>query len=511
MKMQPHVPRGVSRTRRQVQKIRRTHRRLLGLCLGWLCLACWPGCSFSTRELGASLPTDGGGGIDLVRFDQFQVPETGPLGPCTNLRCQQTTCTSGACKVPACTGGTSTTVTGTVMDPAGKVPLYNVYVYVPNQALSELSEGPSCDICANATSGDPIATAQTDAQGGFTLQNVPVGADIPLVIQAGKWRRETTIPSVAACANTAITDVNVTRLPRNQNEGHIPKIALTTGGADALECLLRKIGLEDSEFTPESGAGRVNLFAGGNHNGTAMSGNSRGTNSYLPTLNGGATFTDAETWWDVATNVVKYDIVLHSCEGVENPTNKSTAARQALQSYADAGGRVFTSHWHNYWIEHGPAPWPTVATFHHLTNGVPATVTASVDQTFPKGVALAQWLVNVGASTVLGQLPIQGNKHTVDAVNAAVAQQWIYNDAMTPMGVEYLSFLAPVQPAAGVPQCGKVVFSDLHVSSGAGGSDASAPAKPFPSGCVTTDLTPQEKALEFMLFDLSSCVEPTIP
>jgi hypothetical protein len=46
------------------------------------------------------------------------------------------------------------------------------------------------------------------------------------------------------------------------------------------------------------------------------------------------------------------------------------------------------------------------------------------------------------------------------------------------------------------------VFSDLHVAG------AQADTNPPPTGCVSGPLSAQEKALEFMIFDLSSCVIP---
>jgi hypothetical protein len=84
----------------------------------------------------------------------------------------------------------------------------------------------------------------------------------------------------------------------------MPRIALTTGGADALECLLRKIGIDASEFSPESGSGKVNFYAG-----------SGGTNIYDSSMNGGAQFTNAEQLWGSVDELKKYDIVLLSCEG----------------------------------------------------------------------------------------------------------------------------------------------------------------------------------------------------
>jgi hypothetical protein len=437
----------------------------------------------------------------------------GYMGSCTGLQCQQSTCTMGSCTVPACPAGARTTVSGTVYDPAGKVPLYGITVYVPNKELKPFTDGPSCDPCDKATgtsllSGDPVTFVKSDEKGQFKLGalggDVPAGDNIPLVIQVGKWQRKVTLPHVTACQDNPITDVNLTRLPRNQSEGHIPRIALTTGEKDAMECLLRKIGIEDTEFTPETGAGRVNLYAGGG-----------GTAAYATTLNGGAPFTAVNPWWDSLDNLKKYDIVLHSCEGGQGSYNgnnppkstKSPAALKALQDFADAGGRVFASHWHAYWFEKGTPAFQSIATFNHR-GGLPNPYVATIDQGFSQGQALASWMVNVNGSPAPGgtvSLAQDASNTLIDAAAGGnISQRWIYAADRNPQTVEYLSATTPVPGGT----CGRVVLSDIHVSSGGAMSDM--PATPFPSGCITTDLTPQEKVIEFMLFDIASCVAPII-
>jgi hypothetical protein len=74
--------------------------------------------------------------------------------------------------------------------------------------------------------------------------------------------------------------------------------------------------------------------------------------------------------------------------------------------------------------------------------------------------------------------------------------RWLYASGATPAS-HYLSFQTPV----GVPQqqqCGKVVYAGMHVSSGSVGTT-------FPSSC-SANFTPDEKALVFLLFDLTTCV-----
>lgn len=403
-------------------------------------------------------------------------------GPCRGLQCQQVTCS----------GGGTTSISGVVNIPAGNLPLPNAVVYVPNGPLAPIVQGASCDRCDATLSGDPLVQTTTNIRGEFTLENMPVGQDIPVVIQVGKWRRQITVPAIDPCADHPIA-ATTTRLPRNQTEGDIPRIALTTGGADALECLLRKLGLDDSEFTPETGAGRVNFYVG-----------RQGSDRYRASLNGGATFTNARTWWNDVNNLTAYDIVIHSCEGTTDSGNKSTQARQALQTFADLGGRVFLSHWHNIWLEGGTTAFQSVATWDHQGNP-PNPTTGYIDTSFAKGASLAQWMLEVQGSTTMGELEIRTGRRTLDAVNADLAQRWIWIQPGGTQSVQYMSFNTPVG-AADDQQCGRVVFSDIHVSSG-----DSSQGESFPDGCTSQGLSPQEKALVFMLFDLSSCIVPDNP
>jgi hypothetical protein len=172
------------------------------------------------------------------------------------------------------------------------------------------------------------------------------------------------------------------------------------------------------------------------------------------------------------------------------------------------------SHWHNIWIggeggtpSHGLADWESVATFDYAAPEDDDDTVASVDEASQaKGMSFATWLVNVGASTVRDQVPISEARYTLASNDPTKSERWAFIDpnlAVTKnhTSVQDLQFTTPLdQPAEN--RCGKVVFSDMHVSSGSTSSAAVA----YPNGCSMTPLSPQEKALAFIFFDIESCV-----
>jgi hypothetical protein len=417
---------------------------------------------------------------------------TAMTGPCTGLKCNQTTCTQGACAQMPCAAGTSTTISGTVYDPAGLVPIYNVIVYVPNAPVPAFTDGASCDVCGQGIV-NPVTSTLTDTHGHFTLPDAPVGEAVPLVIQIGKWRRQLTVPSVPRCVDTALTDVEQTSLPSNKTEGDIPLIAITTGGADSMECLPLRMGIDPAEFTTEAGTGRIHLYGGYDSGNMSVA---------TKTLDDGTALTRADDLWSSSAALGAYDIVILSCEGDNMENRRPMGARQAVYDYTSIGGRLFASHWHHRWISQGPDPFPDVGTWNDRDDPQnPAT--ATINQSFPKGMALADWLVNVGASTTAGQMEVLEARDNVQAVNATYATEWmtvINNEEMMTPAVEYLSFNTPLTAADNM-KCGRVVYTDLHVSNTESATVMpDNPGEPFP-------LTAQEKAVEFMLFDLSSCIQ----
>jgi hypothetical protein len=401
----------------------------------------------------------------------------GTATPCTNLCLRQTTCP----------GSGTTRVSGTVFAPTPARfgtpdPLYNALVFIPNGPVAPFTTSVSCDRCGADVSGTPLVSALTGADGKFKLANVPVGTNIPLVIQLGRWRRQITV-NTTACMDTALTPEQ-TRLPRNKSEGDIPHMALVSGNVDGLECVLRKIGIDDSEFTDPSGAGRIHIYNG---NGAKISKNTPA----------------ATTLTGSPSTLSNYDLVLLPCYGVappSSPNNPAAANKQNLINYSNAGGRLFVTHYSYSWL-YDIAPFSGTAKWNVKQSNPGDPLTGTIDTSFPKGQAFAQWLVNVKAGTLVSgqtQIQIHVPRHDLDGV-VAPSQQWITSS--NPASVQHYTFNTPVgTPAAN--QCGRVLFSDFHVA------DSSTSGKTFPNECgKDAPLDAQEKVLEFMLFDIANCIQ----
>jgi hypothetical protein len=443
-----------------------------------------------------------------------------------------------------------TTISGYVFAPNGSLPLYGVNVYIPNGDPGPFTPGldGTCNRCVDVLPGVPILKTQTDETGHFTLINTPVGMNVPLVIVSGKWRRQLLIPMVSACQSYMLSVADGT-FPKDRDDlsplstsVDMPQIAISTGSWDALECLILKLGISPKEITTDRDVprGRINLFADTTVAGegadsfdaafTAMGGGSGDFSDSERALWGAGGTTSATAAMDSFNVLKQYDIVILSCEGGQYPESKAQADLDAMKLYADYGGRLFLSHWHNIWIEGSvngahqqPAVWPTVASFNNqeniLANGAVDTINEIAN---PKGASFATWMLGVGGSTVNGTptrdaVPIVdgSGRNTVTALNASLAEDWVDLGPPPAAGEpQIFQFTTPLE-APVATRCGRVVLSDMHVS----GDSASAPGDPYPTACSyqppapisSATLTPQEKALAFMFFDISSCVGPTIP
>jgi hypothetical protein len=520
----------------------------------------------------------GGGGMSNV---------CGDVLPCTNLCTYQTAC-----------GGAGTTITGTVVAgtlpaylpataPNGPDPVPNVFVYVPNTTPSAFTPGVQCSACGADVTGAPLVGAQatTNAQGQFTLTNVPVPPSgvVPIVIQLGRWRR------IFGLTNTNNPGVNVTcagpntvtlRMPRSQAEGDIPFTAISTGKVDPMECVLRKMGVADTEFTAPGGGGRIEMYQGNGslasaaapvavtvtngsptvtfttaqtlapggvlvfsaqaghvytiQSGTGTTYTLTGNYNGATSAAGTATYSDPIPETNLVPDAVggvatldQYDEVLFPCWGedprgatTEAGNNKTANQQNNVITYTGNGGRVFATHYSYSWLYDDT---PFEQTVNSWVNDVQyATATATIVQpsTFADVNTFYSWMTNLtwsNATNPAGTFAVASprNDFTTPVSVADNAELWANASSTTGSGTHNYP-LVYTFPYGNTPsmQCGKVVYSDFHVSIINNGScngntnDQDDSCEPFPTECTTTPMTAQEKALEYLIWDLSSCPAP---
>ena len=387
-------------------------------------------------------------------------------------------------------------------------------------------------------------------------------------------------------------------MPSKQSQGNIPLMAMVTGDADSLECVLRKMGIDDSEFTDPAGGGRVQFYLGNDKTGT---GGKSGQKIDAATPAQSVLFgQDAQN----QPVINAYDMTILACQG--GPFEQSAADQATLRQYAASGGRVFTTHYSYTWLTNNDPPmsvagktdnWSEVAKWNVDEKDRADNAVGIIDLTSnPKGKAFQGWLEAVGASPgkagTPGTTDVIVIRHDADAISstAGQTQQWLYRNgtnnkkctvtagtctsntdctpkvcnvntalgctanadcnpggtkvcqnkpgfpacstsadcggtnscvsqtckANTCNGNSYLNQSLPLHFTFNTPvnlsqdlttdpptlQCGRVLFSDFHVQ------NANENGLTFPAQCDTQPMNPQEKLLEFMIFDLGSCVPP---
>lgn len=386
----------------------------------------------------------------------------------------------------------NTTISGTVYDArttTSSLPLPNVLVYVTTGTVAPLPSGVQC--LTTSTPTGVVSYTTTAVDGTFTLGNVPQNATYTLVIQAGKWRRQFS-ETVAAVPLTGLA----LHMPSTHFQGDIPKIAIVTGAADALECVFLAMGISPSEFTDDNdttSGGRIHLYKGDFAAGADINASTPSENVLMGTP------TDSSL-------LDSYDMVMFPCQG--GAFTQSTTELTNLFNYANVGGRVFATHYSFDRLD-PDSPYdslfPPVANWDiDQTRPTPDPGVATVNTSFTDGATLAQWLQNVGATTTYGQVKLNTLRHDFDEVIPPTQSWMTLNNTAAGNPVMQFTFNTPVGAAA-ASQCGRVLYNEYHVfSSTTGGIQ-------FPAECpASTTITPQMEMLNFATFDLSTFVTPVV-
>jgi hypothetical protein len=289
----------------------------------------------------------------------------------------------------------------------------------------------------------------------------------------------------------------LTRLPKNQKEGDMPRIAITTGNCESFACIMPKLGIDPVEYAPgPTSASTKPTTAFSFYN--AIAGD------------GPITWPPAKPFWNDVNQLKNFDLVMFSCECTE-PTDANQISYDAVRAYLDAGGRIFTTDYMYVWYKYSSDKNLNTAPWSWPGGAKPGSDPLAVDTSFPKGQALGDWLYNVSVSApyssqvstyppVKDQFPVKAAGGSVFdnvwSVDPKYGLEWTHSGGhprIVTMG------MPSSQPAAS--QCGKGVHLDVHIDR----LNDTVNSK-FPAGCSSSMREP-ELVTTFFFFDIASCIQ----
>lgn len=344
-----------------------------------------------------------------------------------------------------------TTLKGKTFAPNGTLPLAGVLVYETNTPPAPIPDGTYCDTCRLLPEGTFVQSA---ADGSFEFK-AHAGARY-LVTEKGQFRRVRKIV-VGPDGTTQAVDKEVTTLP-----GH------TEAGADGQSDTSARIALMDEYPGGDSDPIHRALLALGVTEWTSFHNDVKQV---------------------TPENMSRFHIALFPCE--DSPFQKPGAAeRAALRGFAQAGGKVYASDWSHQFVDQ---------TFEEFFKNPNRTWNADTGAQAPTGkyddVEMSAWLASVSPNEDPNATTFEGVWSTYLGVKAAsvpdatgtphLVTPHVYASITDDSGL-YYSKEAATSLEFG---CGRALLSTFHVAAGA-----------------SDNLLMQEKALLYMLLDVSTCI-----
>ena len=399
-----------------------------------------------------------------------------------------TACVGRACMVPVCTGGGTTTITGRLFAGNGADPVPGATVYVPLQDVVAQPTGASCDLCSRTPAN--VSSATTAFDGSFRLSGVPAGS-FPLVAQLGHFQRVLTVTATSCVANTLPADPGTQnlgiRLPRKTAElspqDTVPRIAVASGDFDQIECVLKRMGIEEIDLYNGRNAGETNP----------------------PSI------AELSTLLTNQAKLLSYNILVMNCTQNQFQNTLATAGVKAnIEKFVASGGRLYATDWAYDMIEQVPQFAPYLCFEPQAVGGAPMcqatsepkqdadTMVAYSGKSSIQDADLAKWLAQFPGAIDAQQ------KVEVDFNYVAIAQTatsatnpvkvWVQGQAGN-FGVR------PQTVTFDYNQCGRIHYSTYNTEPSGAVDDTAR----WPNSCKAT-LSPQERLLEYLVFNIASCI-----